>query len=105
MRAGFYQRPKTLFDGSSGNSSTYTSSAQYVGDYAFMSLTWPGGGNSTLTLQGSNDNGFRASINSWSDLTAITAAGAYTIDPGIRWMRAQRNSADSLAVVLFQGRT
>jgi hypothetical protein len=103
--AGFYQRRVELLTAASATSSTYTSSAHYVGDYAYMSVEWPDGGNSTLTLQGSNDDGFRASIATWSTLSAIAAAGIYTLDPGVRWVRAQRSSDDSLAAVVLQGRT
>jgi hypothetical protein len=100
-----YTRRVVLFDGSSGNSSTYTSSDVLVADYTTQSVHWPGGGNATLTLQGSDDDGLRSSIVSRSDMTAITAAGIYDITPGVRWIRAVRTSADSLAVVSLQFRS
>lgn len=102
---GFYQRRVVLFDSASASSSSFTSASHYVGDYAIMSVEWPDGGNSNLTLEGSNDDGFRSSINTWSTLSVIAAAGIYTIDPGVRWLRAKRSSADSLAAVTLQGRT
>jgi len=111
LRFGQYQRRFSLFDGSSGNSSTFTSSAQFVGDYAFMTVSWATDTTaaSRLTLQGTNEDGFRASLNTWSNLTGITqastVAGLYTIDTGFRWIRAQRGSEESLAIVDMFGRT
>jgi len=98
-------RRVVLFDGSSGNSATYTSKDVLVCDYTTQSIHWPGGGNGTLTLYGSDDDGFTTSIVSRSAMTAITAAGIYDITPGVRWMRAVRTSADSLAVVSLQLRS
>jgi hypothetical protein len=101
------QRRFTLFDGSSGESSTYTSTAQYVGDYAYMSVSWATdiAAASTLTLQGSNDDGFSAAIVNWSTVSAIKAPGLYTVDPGFRWLRGQRRSNESLSQVEMYGRT
>ena len=111
LRLGQYQRRFVLFDGSSGNSSTYTSNAQYVGDYAFMTVSWATdeAAASRLTLQGSNDDGFRSAIADWSNLTGITSAsvvaGTYTVDTGFRWLRGQRGSEESLSIVNMFGRT
>lgn len=102
-----YQRRIALFDGSSGDSSNYTAGPHFVGDYAVMSVSWhtDTNGASRLTLQGSNDDGFRADITNWSDLTGVTLRGIYVIDPGVRWMRVQRNSNESLAEAYIQART
>jgi hypothetical protein len=35
-------------------------------------------------------------------VTAITDAGIYAIDPGMRWLRAERTSDESLAIVNMQ---
>lgn len=100
---GQYQRRSVLFDGASGTSSTYTSETHFVGDYDELSVQLDAV-NSRITLQGSNDDGFRASINTWSNITGITAAGLYDITTGWRWLRSLRISADSLNVVTLQGR-
>ena len=105
-----YSVRHALFKGDSATSSTYTSSAFFWGDFEYGSVQWSDGGNSTLTIQGCNEDGFGGtSVNAtsgvtWSNLTAITSAGLYTIDPGPRWIRAQRNSADSLSQVFIQAR-
>jgi len=93
-----------LLDSASANSSTFTSNAFMVADYDILSVHWPDGGNSRLTLQGSDDDGLRSSINSYSDMTGIITAGIYTVDPGVRWIRALRSSADSLAAVTIQAK-
>jgi len=100
----FGQRRQVLFDGASANSSTYTSGSQYVGDYAEMTIQLDGL-NSRLTLDGSNDDGFRSSIATWSTVTGIITAGLYDVTTGFRWLRAARSSADSLNVVTLQGKT
>ena len=107
----WYTRRVAMFDGSSGQSSTYTSSAVLVGDYDNLSVSWhtDTATGSRLTLEGSNDDGFTAAITNWSVMTGITVAdqatatgGVYTVDPGIRWMRAARNSNESLSIVNLQ---
>lgn len=101
------QRRFTLFDGTSGTSSTFTSSAQYVGDYAYMTISWTTdeANASRLTLQASNDDGFQSAIANWSVITGIITQGTYTVDPGFRWVRAQRQSNESLAVADMFGRS
>lgn len=107
LRPGFYEKRISVFDDASANSSTYTSSDHYVADYRQMSVSWAtnGGVASVLTLTGSNDDGLRASINTYSTLSAIVAQGMYTIDPGPRWIRAERASTESQAIVFIQGRS
>ena len=99
----FGQRRVVLFDGASANSSGYTSGSQFVGDYAEMILQVDVL-NSRLTLSGSNDDGLRSSINTWSTITGIVTAGLYDVTTGFRWLRAARSSADSLNVVALQGK-
>ena len=107
MAYPLYQRRKELFEGTSGNSSTYTSAAQLVCDYAQMSLSWQSSGAdaSRLTIWATNEDGLRSSLNTWSVVTGLTAQGVYVVEPGIRWLRVTRQSADSLSEVYFQGRT
>jgi hypothetical protein len=94
-----------FFDGASANSSSYTAGAYCVVDLRQMavSLATSTTSASRLTLQASHEDGFTAAITVWSDLTAITLAGVYTIDPGMRWMRGLRGSQESLAVVTLSG--
>jgi hypothetical protein len=95
-----------FFDGASANSSTYTSGAYCVADLRQMavSLATDTTAASRLTIQASHENGFTAAITTWSDLTAVTLAGVYTIDPGMRWLRCTRSSIESLNVVTLSGR-
>ncbi len=101
---GFGKR-KDLFDGSSGQSSTYTGNWQLISDYASMSLSiiTQDTGASRFTIDGSNDDGYAAAITQYSTLTALTAPGLYTIDPGARWMRVRRSSLESLSIVQSNG--
>ncbi len=101
------QRRFALFDGSSGDSSNFTSAAQFVGDYAYMSVSWATdvATASRLTLEASNEDGFGSSINTWSTVTGITSAGIFTVDPGTRWMRGRRASEESLSIVEMFGRS
>lgn len=89
------------FDGTSGNSSSYTSPAILAADYDNIAVSWVTitTAASLLTIQGSNEDGFQSSLATWSTLTSITGAGAYVIDPGMRWLRALRSSSESLSFV------
>lgn len=97
-------RRVSAFDGSSGQSSTYTSSWQLMADYEIMSVSWHTDGTdaSRLTLTASNDDGFGSTIANTSTVTGITVAGIYTIEAGMRWLRAERGSEESLAIVNLQ---
>jgi len=106
-----YTRRIAMFDGSSTQSSTYTSNAVFVGDYDNISVSWhtDTADSSRLTLEGSGDDGFGSAIVYWSVMTGITVAdqatvtgGIYTVDPGVRWMRAARGSEESLSIVNLQ---
>jgi hypothetical protein len=99
-----YTRRVSLFDGSSGQSSTYTSDWHLLADFEYLSLSWHTDttAGSRLTLTASNDDGLGSSIANTSNVTAITVAGIYTIDPGMRWLRAERPSSESLAIVNMQ---
>ena len=99
-----YSRRYELFDGLSATSSDFTSNAIFWGDYEQGSVQWADGGNSILTVQSTNEDGFNTSLTTWSNLTGITAAGIYTIDAGPRWLRTLRNSADSMSQVYIEGK-
>lgn len=87
----------------SANSSTYTSPAYLVQEAATLSVSVHTvvATASTLTIQGSNDHGLdnsSATVAAWSTVTALTAFPALvTIDPGLRWLRFQRGSQESLS--------
>lgn len=102
-RFGF-DRHWVVFDGLSATSSTYTSGSQLVVDAATLSVSivTQTTASSRFTLQSSNDQGITASIVNWSDVTAVTAQGFYSIDPGARWHRWLRSSLESLATVQQQ---
>jgi hypothetical protein len=99
-----YTRRVALFDGSSGKSSTLTSDWHLLADYEYLSLSWHTDTTATsvLTLTASNDDGLRSAVVDTSFVTAITDAGIYAIDPGMRWLRAERASDESLAIVNMQ---
>ena len=88
-----------------GLNSDMTSSAAFTGDYRTMTIQIDAIAGSMITIQGSNDDGFRSSIATWSNLTAITSAGMFTIDPGVRWIRVQRASADTDNTITLFGRS
>lgn len=100
-----YTQRIVLFDGTSGTSSTFTSSWVLAADFFQMAVSYysSDAAASTVTLQGSNDDGLTAAITNTSTLTALTAPGMFVIDPGMRWLRAQRNSSDSLGKLYLQG--
>lgn len=102
---GFYpSRSVVLFDGSSANSSTYTSGWHLVADYAQASVSWvsSSGSASRLTLSGSNDDGLSAAITNSSVLSDIGTRGLYAVTMGMRWVRAQRSAVDSQGSVILQ---
>lgn len=97
-----YDRHNVLLN--SAISSTYTSTPQLVVDAATMALSWTTvtGDASRCTIQASLDQGLTGAITNYSVLTALTAQGLYTIDPGPRWIRVQRGSEESTATVTLQ---
>lgn len=112
--AGYgFSRHHTLLESGSTLSSTFTSNAFLVADWNAITLSYltQAAAASTLTVQGSNNQGLLAtSVTSnvtegaWSNLTVLSAAGMYAIEPGVRWMRCIRTSADSMALVQLAGR-
>jgi hypothetical protein len=97
-------RRVSLFDGSSGQSSTYTSDWHLVADYETLAVSWHTDGTdaSLLTLTASLDDGFGSTIANTSTVTTITVAGVYAIDAGLRWLRAERGSEESLGITNLQ---
>ena len=105
----FMSRNVVLFDGSSIQSSTFTTASVLVADFSQLVVSWQTdtGLASVYTIQGTNVDGFGAAIveGDWSDITAMSAQGIFTIDPGIRWIRGLRNSNESVSISRLQLRT
>lgn len=101
-----YTQNIAVFDGSSGQSSTQTTNPWGVADFNTLSFSWltVTTAASILTLQGTNEDGFGASIGTWSNLSRIVLAGAYTVSPGVRWVRFQRTSDESTARVVVEAK-
>ena len=72
-------------------SSTTTSTAYYVGDFASLSMEL--GSASTVTVWGSNANGFDTALAlaDFSVVSTIAAAGLQKIETGFRWMMCYRS--------------
>ena len=105
----FMSRDVVLFDGSSAQSSTFTTATVLVADFDNLTVSWATDTTaaSVFTIQGTNVDGFGAAIAEadWSDVTGMAAAGIFTIDPGVRWIRGLRNSNESLSISRLQLRT
>lgn len=101
-----YERQWAAFDGSSGQSSTYTSNAYFVGDAGRLSVSWDtdSADASRLTVQISNDQGFTSAISFWTSGAVLTARGVGTVSNNTfsRWARVLRGSEESLAIVNIQ---
>jgi len=101
-----YERQWNVFDGSSGQSSTFTSNPYLVGDAGRISVSWDTdvAVASLLTVQASNDPGLASPITTWDTWTAIAARGTVTISNNTyaRWMRFTRSSLESLAICNVQ---
>lgn len=101
--------PLTVLDGATGNASVRTSNAVLVADYRqiTVSVQTSGALASRYTLWGTDYDGFQTELveANWSALTAITAQGLFTVDPGMRWLRATRSALDSQGTVIVAGRT
>ena len=91
----YIERRVSLF---SGNASGMTSASHCVQGFT-NAVIQSDEATSNLSIDGSNDDGFSASITTWSNLTEITVAGIYTLDTGYRWLRGRRASADTNGTV------
>ncbi len=100
------------------NSSNQTGGPWLVADFAQLSVSIQSSASngSRTTIIGTNDDGLTAALgtpsqtvnaNGWSIVTVITAAGLYSITPGMRWINAFRDgvSAASMTTIIFQGRS
>ncbi len=66
-----------LFDGTSGNASTYTSESFLVADFTQLALSVETSDNaaSRLTVESTFEDGLTASLTTWSTVTTITLTG------------------------------
>lgn len=96
--------------------SNLTGNPWFVGDAATLTVSIQSstGSASRYTILGSNADGFQSALGTpsqtvpaggWSIVTTITAAGIYTIDPGMRWINSCRTvidtSANSNVTIIF----
>jgi hypothetical protein len=107
MAGAGYTHQVVALDGASANSSTRTSNAILVADdnTISVSIASVAAVASTWSIDGSNDDGFASAIGTWSNVTAITAEGIYSVTPGMRWLRAVRPDTDSQSSVVFAARS
>ena len=77
-----------------GSGSSGSSPSIFVGDARLLSLSvqTSTGSASNVTVRLSNADGFAEAIPaaSWSAVTVLDADGIFTIDPGARWLMAER---------------
>ncbi len=95
----------------SGVGSDKTSAVYLVADAAELTVDLDVDSATTVTIQGSNAQGFRTAFveDDWSTLTTMTSVAAnqiINIEPGFRWLRVLREtaSAASLAKATVAGR-
>ena len=96
-----------ILDSSSANSSTRTSNPVLVADAVTISASWTTAvaSASSLTIQGSNEEGFFAPIGLWSTVSVVGGQGIFTITPGARWLRFIRPAVDSQGSVIVEYRS
>jgi len=90
-----YGRNKVMLGNSSDLSSTITSNAQLVDSFRQLSVSIQTSGTSArnVRIYGTNADGLETALvdDNFSLVTTIPQAGIYTIDPGMRWIKADRN--------------
>jgi len=84
----FYTSTHTFF-----SSSATTSGHYFVGDATSLSMEI--GSASTVTVWGSNADGFNTALAEpdWSVVSTVAAAGVQKIETGFRWMRVYRSQS------------
>lgn len=82
--------------------STNTSPWVFIGDcrVASLSIQTQVAGASNVTISLSNDDGFNSAIQNKSVVTVMPSPGVFTLDPGARWVQAERASASTTTVLL-----
>ncbi|HTD69889.1 MAG TPA: hypothetical protein VK647_05510 [Gemmatimonadales bacterium] len=102
-----YTHSLVLLDSASANSSTRTSNPLLVADATTISASWTTNtaSASSLTIQGSNEDGASGPIGLWSTVSVVAAAGIFTVTPGARWLRFIRPAVDSQGSVVVDYRS
>lgn len=97
-----YVRSHSFF--TAGSSSVTTSGAWYVGDFTSLSLDI--GSASTVSVQGTNADGFTSALASadWSTVSVVAAAGLQKVETGFRWMRIWRSQSTNTVLAYGQSR-
>jgi hypothetical protein len=85
-----HARLKTLLGNTSGSSGT--SPFVFVGDARLLtvSVQTSSGSASNWTISLSNSDGLQDPTFHWSVVTVLPNTGIFTIDPGARWLKAER---------------
>lgn len=85
-------------------SSTTTSTAYFVGDFASLSMEV--GSASTITVYGSNGDGFGSALAlaDFSAVSTIAAAGLQKIETGMRWLMVYRSLSTTTVRIHGQSR-
>jgi hypothetical protein len=90
-----------------GSGSSGTSPDVFVGDCRLLSVSiqTSTGSASNVSIALSNDDGFAATVGFRSIVTVLPNQGIYAIDPGARWIRAERaaigiSSTSNVTVIL-----
>lgn len=102
-----------MHTGASADSSTVTSNPVFVGDSTVISVSIQSVAAvaSVWSLDGNNSDGFLSALGTgaagtdWSNITAITAQGVYSVTPGARWIRLIRPAVNSQASVTLAYRS
>jgi len=103
-----FSRRIEALDGTSANSSVRTSNSVLVADWDQISVSVQTSGAlaSRYTVWATNYDGFQSALveANWSAITGITAQGLFSVDPGMRFLRATRSAIDSQGTVIFAGK-
>jgi hypothetical protein len=85
-----YSKEQVLLGAASDSSGT--SPSIFVGDVRLLSVSiqTSTASASNVSISLSNDDGFRAAVQHWSVVTVLPNQGIFTIDPGARWLKAER---------------
>lgn len=77
-----------------GSGSSGSSPDVFVGDCELISVSIQSstGSASNVTISLSNDHGFNSAIVFRSGVTVLPSQGIFSIDPGARWLRAERGA-------------
>ena len=88
-----YSRSVTMLGAST---STSTSNPELVADFRqlALSITSSTASSSRYTVWGTAADGLQSALQAqdWSVATTIVSQGVFTIDPGLRWLKVERDS-------------